>query len=320
MTVAQPLVSICIATRDRKNEVLVALESCFAQTYRPVEVLLFDDASTDGTAEAVRDRFPKVRILRQSTNLGIAEIRKIGLQEARGEFVFSVDDDAYYTDRSTVAQAVRCFQEHPEAAVIAMRYIEPRRRDGPGECDLSPDGKVVLLSSFISCAYGIRRAMGLQVGNYRGYYFYRGEEGDLAIRLLERGYSIIYLKTPPVVHLYSPIRAWDQMTPLGIRNTFLFTVLNVPTRYLLPRLSVNAFNLFRYKLSPAEIPRRSYQVVAGLMRALRFANNRRPVSRATFGLYRRLPRHGPEPAAPFGDFAPLRLEQQPEPNLDSAGY
>ena len=73
-----PTVSIVLFTRNRKEELLTALESCFAQNHRPLEVLVFDDASTDGTEEAVRTSFPEVRFFREESNRGIAALRNRG--------------------------------------------------------------------------------------------------------------------------------------------------------------------------------------------------------------------------------------------------
>ena len=64
LSIEPALASICIVTRNRKADLLRALGSCLAQSYRPLEVLVFDDASTDGTEQDVLARFPQVRYFR----------------------------------------------------------------------------------------------------------------------------------------------------------------------------------------------------------------------------------------------------------------
>jgi len=300
-----PLVSIAITTRNRKEELLNALESCFAQAHRPLEILVFDDASTDGTEEAVRRSFPDARYVREKSNRGIAALRNRGLREARGEFVFSIDDDAYYTDPSTVDRVVELFQREPNAAVVAMPFMEPFRPALVGENLRSP----ARLKAFISCAYAIRRKAALDMGGYREFFFYRGEERDLSIRLLERGFSIVYGDTPPVVHLYSPKRTWSQMFPLGIRNNLLFDSLNIPHPYVLPRLIMDAIQLAVYKITPRQVLTRLADIVWGFSACVRYARERSPVSRNTYRLYRNLPGHAP--VAHSGDIPPPASRKSP---------
>lgn len=289
MTAGNSLVSIAIATRNRKQEVLSALESCFAQTYRPLEVLVFDDASTDGTGDAVRKLFPDVRYVREEVNRGISALRNRGLREARGEFVFSIDDDAYYTDRGTVGRVVDHFRREPDAAVIAMPFVEPLRPAPPA----SRLQRGARLRTFTSCAYAIRRGVAIELQGYREFFFYRGEERDLSIRLLDRGFSIVYGDSSPVVHLYSPKRAWSQMFPFGIRSNLLFDWLNIPQPYVLPRLIIDAVQLALYRITPGQIPARLADIARGFFACAQYSRERSPVARRTYRLYRSLPGHGP---------------------------
>jgi len=312
------LVSLVIATRNRKELLRDALQSCFAQTYRPIEVIVYDDNSTDGTEELVRAAFPEALYFRQVENVGIAALRNLGLHQARGEYVFSIDDDAYYTDSTTLEQAVDLFKRYPQVAALAMRFIEPYRGNPALTTSFATNEEGLCeLSSFVSCAYGIRRKVAIAAGGYRDFYMYRGEEGDLSIRLLDRGYSIMYTATPPIVHLFSPARAWSRMMPLAIRNTFLTTFLNVPHPFLLPRLLVNAINLLRYKLTWRELPRRVWSIVAGSAACVRYARHRSAVSMDAYRRFRRLPRHGAEDGSPFGELRPLK-RHAPEPDVVDA--
>ncbi len=302
MTADRPLASLVVITRNRRDELAVALESCFAQDYRPLEVLVFDDASTDGTDTLVRERFPDARYFREDHNRGIAAMRARGFREARGEFVFSIDDDAYYTGARTVADVVEQFHAHPEAAVMALPFIEPRRG---GTAPAGPPETGTRLRAFISCAYAIRRQAALDAGSYREFFFYRGEERDLSIRLLDRGHAILFCRTAPVVHLYSPKRAWDRMFPLGIRNNLLFDWLNIPHPCVLPRMALDAAQLAVYKVTLLRFPARLVHIARGFGACVKYGRLRRPVSRTTYRLYRDLPNHSP--VAPPGDIpAPAR--------------
>jgi glycosyltransferase involved in cell wall biosynthesis len=57
-------VSIMIATRNRVAELLTTLQACLEQDWPSIEIIVGDDASTDGTSEVVRIRFPMVKLFR----------------------------------------------------------------------------------------------------------------------------------------------------------------------------------------------------------------------------------------------------------------
>lgn len=89
-----PTVSAVITVFNRERLVRRAVDSALAQTRPPDEVVVVDDASTDGTAEAVRAiADPRVRLVRHRENLGGPEAMWTGFREARGELVAPLDSD-----------------------------------------------------------------------------------------------------------------------------------------------------------------------------------------------------------------------------------
>jgi glycosyltransferase involved in cell wall biosynthesis len=86
-----PLVSVILPAYNRARYLRAALESVLAQDYRPLEVVVVDDGSTDGTAQ-VASAHPQVRCLRQP-NRGVAAARNAGLTASRGAFVAFLDSD-----------------------------------------------------------------------------------------------------------------------------------------------------------------------------------------------------------------------------------
>lgn len=87
------LVTVAIATFNRKELLGRAIESVLTQHWPDVEILVVDDASVDGTAEFVARHYPRVRYFGQDTNRGCGEARNRALKEATRPYVLILDDD-----------------------------------------------------------------------------------------------------------------------------------------------------------------------------------------------------------------------------------
>lgn len=87
-----PSVSVIIPSHNRVDRLPLALESVFAQTRPPDEVIVIDDGSDDGTDRIIRDRYPDVTLLRQ-VHRGVSAARNLGIRAASGEWLALLDSD-----------------------------------------------------------------------------------------------------------------------------------------------------------------------------------------------------------------------------------
>ena len=92
---SDPLVSVIIPVYNGARYLRAALESVFAQTYRPLEVIVVDDGSVDDSGD-IAQSFPEVRYVRQD-NQGVAAARNNAIDAARGEFFAFLDQDDLWT-------------------------------------------------------------------------------------------------------------------------------------------------------------------------------------------------------------------------------
>jgi len=124
MTRAPVLVTIMIPTYNQAGFVGEAIASALAQTYPALEILVGDDASTDGTP-AIVGRFlrdPRVRYVRQPQNVGrTANYRCLLHEHSRGEYVVNLDGDDYYTDPEFIARAIAAIGASEETVIVAAR-------------------------------------------------------------------------------------------------------------------------------------------------------------------------------------------------------
>lgn len=174
---AMPLVSVIIPAYNARAYVMEAIRSVLAQQHEPLEILLIDDGSTDGTADLVAAEAPRVRIIRQA-NGGVAAARNTGLQAATGEFITFLDaDDGWFPGK--LRAQLDYLQAHPEVGLVWHRWQllrpdadgrfhwpEPPRDIGPPEPHLSGWLYLQLLQDCVvsSPTVMIRRAIVAEVG------------------------------------------------------------------------------------------------------------------------------------------------------------
>ena len=111
MTEELPLVSVIIPVHNGARYLRAALESVFAQTYRPFEVVVVDDGSTDDSG-VIAQSFQDVHYIHQA-NEGVAAARNNGIEAARGEFLAFLDQDDLWTPEKLTLQIAHLLS-HPE--------------------------------------------------------------------------------------------------------------------------------------------------------------------------------------------------------------
>ena len=115
---AEPLVSVCVPAFNAARFIEIALGSILAQTYRRLEVIVVDDASTDGTADLV-ERFAdsRLRSIRGARNAGAYATTCRAMSLARGELVAIYHADDVY-DPAIVEKEVACLRRQPSAGAV----------------------------------------------------------------------------------------------------------------------------------------------------------------------------------------------------------
>ncbi len=85
-------ISVVIPTYNRFNSIGRALDSILDQTYKPHEIIIVDDGSTDGTRELIRDHYPSIKYFYQSRS-GVSKARNKGIVESKAKWIAFLDSD-----------------------------------------------------------------------------------------------------------------------------------------------------------------------------------------------------------------------------------
>ena len=123
MTASRPLVSIVIPCFNAGTFLGPALRSCLNQDYEPIEIIVVDDGSTDGSAELARSFAPRVKVVAMN-HVGPTGARNLGYALSTGEFVQFFDADDVLS-RDKISSSMRAFEEDPELDVVFMHLFTP---------------------------------------------------------------------------------------------------------------------------------------------------------------------------------------------------
>jgi GT2 family glycosyltransferase len=120
--------SIVIVNWNTRELLLGCIQSILEETRSTtVEIIVVDNASTDGSTEAVKKRFPQVRVLANSENLGFARANNMGIRESGGRHVCLVNSDIIALD-GCVDRMVAYLDDHEEIGALGPKTINEHRK------------------------------------------------------------------------------------------------------------------------------------------------------------------------------------------------
>jgi GT2 family glycosyltransferase len=235
-----PRIAVVVITHQRRDELLLALSRLRRLPEEP-HVVVVDNGSTDGTADAVRAQHPWVELIASPENLG-AVGRNLGVARLDTPYVAFCDDDTWW-DPGSLRTAADTLDAHPRLAVLTARIlVEPGGVEDPIVAELR-DSPVVgadwlpgpALGSFLAGASVLRRDAFDEVGGFNERLWLGGEEELMAGDLAAAGWELCYLPSLTIHHQASTARDPHKRRQDGIRNTLWTTWLRRPLRPALRR-------------------------------------------------------------------------------------
>ena len=191
-TAARPTITIVFVVYNRRDDLRESLERMLFQSdydRELVDVIVVDNASTDGSADMVREEFPQVQLIARETNIG-APAWNEGYARARGDYVLTLDDDCYL-EPAGLSKAVAAAREH-DADLVSFRVVSTEDPDH----DFTKNYRTGLFS-FWGCAWLISRGALQELGGYDPQIFMWANELELMLRFYDRGYR--HLHDPEIV-------------------------------------------------------------------------------------------------------------------------
>lgn len=211
------------------------LRECLTSIYEKAsdvdfEIIVVDNASTDGSAEMVEKEFPRVVLIENSENKGFAAANNQGIKIAKGRYILLLNSDTLVLDE-TIDKVVSFTDNNPDAAVVGCRVLNPNKTLQL-TCFMFPSILNMFLSSsylyklfprskffgreqmtwwarndirevdvVTGCFMLVRHEVVEQVGLMDEQFFMYGEETDWCYRFKKAGWKVMFAPVCETIHL-----------------------------------------------------------------------------------------------------------------------
>lgn len=228
------------------------------------EVIVVDNASSDGSVEALRRDFPEVKLIPLEKNLGFSKANNIGLKEAAGEYLLLLNPDTLLSE-DTLRVMLGFFRSHPDAGLAGCRILNPDgtlqlacRRSFPGPwvsfCKVTglsalfPKSKLFAKYNLTYLneneTYEVDAVSGSfmmlpkkvyeSIGGLDERFFMYGEDLDWCYRVQKAGYKVYYVHSTQIIHYKgeSTKKSTINETEIFYDAMNLFVEKNIPGSWL----------------------------------------------------------------------------------------
>lgn len=224
------MISVVIVSWNARDFLLQCLASLYAEECRyPVEIIVVDNASSDGSAEHVASCYPRVRLIRNASNLGFAKANNVGIAASTSKYVCLVNSDVkvlpncinslveYCEEYSGVGMAgprviggdgklQRSCRGFPTVwnmfcRALALDTIFPKAKVFTGySLRYWPQDTCRAVDILSGCFWLVRREALLEVGVLDESFFMYGEDMDWCKRFHNHGWNLVFVPTAEAIH------------------------------------------------------------------------------------------------------------------------
>jgi GT2 family glycosyltransferase len=216
---ALPKVSIIIVNTNELHHLQRCLPSINKQRYPNYEVLVIDNASTDGSINYIEENFPNVKVIRNKVNLGYAGANNMGFQKADQKYLAVLNPDTE-VDPDWLGELIIALENNQKAGLATPKILlmdNPRRINACGN-NITYSGLTVcrgleqpaekytelaVVPAVSGAAFVIKKEVLDKIGGFDESFFIYYEETDLSLRAILAGYQCLFVPTSIVFHKYA---------------------------------------------------------------------------------------------------------------------
>lgn len=219
-------VTISIVNQNGIKRLPLVLDAIYKQDYPIAEVIVVDNASTDGTPQWLEEHYPQVRCIGLAQNQGANAGRQIGLEQAKTRYVLIMDNDMVL-EPDAVGKMMHVITTVPR---VGLCHAETKDRDFPESALHYNGGSIHYVGALVSRTHNdgprpeyehydslsgqtllVERELALHIGGFDVEYFFGWTDADFTVRMSLAGYRC--LNIPAAV-------GWHIARPRGTSKTF----------------------------------------------------------------------------------------------------
>ncbi len=208
-------ISVIVVNWNGKGYLNDCLSSILSQTYDNFEVILVDNASTDGSQEFVTAKFPSVKIIQNSKNIGFGSAVNRGIKESEGFYILFLNNDLYL-EKKFLEELAQPFVSEEVGAVIPKILYSPKPEiinsygvqvnflgiAWPQHIDETDRDSLKMEETPCGGIFMMRKSVVDDVGAFDEDLFLYHEDHDLSWRIRLAGYKLIVNPKARVYHEY----------------------------------------------------------------------------------------------------------------------
>ena len=279
-------VLVGIITINRAKIIPKAIQSAYNQSLKDLKVAVFDDGSTDNTKNLV-NVFKEVEWHFPEERKGYIYGRNKLMSETSAEYYCSLDDDSWFIKGDELEIAINYLDNNPDVACIAFDILSP---DKPDKKEIDEPEEAGL---FVGCGHVLRLSVVRDIGYYFQFPgFYGGEEKDLCLQIINKGFKIIKLPGVYVWHDNSatsrshPPKIWTSL----VCNDLSLAYMRFPLFKMLVGIPYKILIQFRYGFKHNMILATIKGICKFLFNLIGLRLKRRSVSTYAFNKFQNLTR------------------------------
>lgn len=278
-------VAVSIVTFNGRRHVGPCLDALLSQTFRPLEIFLMDNASSDGTADFVEENFPTVKVIRSDVNLGFGRGHNLVIRQTTAPYFVALNQDAYLSS-TFLEKLVTAVEKYPNVGIAGGKLYSLRDgvANGPSEkiidmtwLDIEKKRRQICYVQFLrddeqdpnprfvfaidGAAMLLRRTMleDIQIdGEYYDEDFFAGKEDlDISWRAQLSGWKCLYVPSAIGYHVRT-FTSKDRRSEISgtlragsVRNRYLLMLKNDLFKHFLrhfPHIALYDLKILAYLL------------------------------------------------------------------------
>lgn len=240
-----PLISIIIPTWNLKNDLVECIKSILESRYKPIKIIVVDNASIDGTAKFISTNYPEIKLIKNDQNLGFAAAVNQGIREGiqlKSDYFFILNNDTIINPE-TISNLLAIYLSNSNAGIVVPKVLffeNPNliysigdkvvpiipipKRIGYKQFNKSKYFKLFELDYVTGCAMLISKDTIDKVGYFNEGYFMYYEDAEFCFRVKQKNLKIYCDGNTSILHkvALSSRHIQEKIIELRAKNRILF--------------------------------------------------------------------------------------------------